>query len=207
MSQDWNALAPTDRLVNEAVLDEWLSKPSWTLPEATHLIMGLDPLRARNRWDGFPVEEQARIIDTLRRAVGAPGKYGFDPISGKDEGDWRFDPKAVIRTAVYYKLEIAEQLVKKLRVGRTPRETSHGNADRYAKQRKEILMAGLAALAYRPDEFRTKEGRLINKDLAEFLEDSWPGEGAPQKAEAMAKLFGEVLKFGNWTDTKSVDNI
>ena len=202
MSQDWKALAPADRLANEAVCDEWLSKPSWTLPEATHLIMGLDPLRARNRWDGFPVEEQARIIDTLRRAVGAPGKYGLDPISGKDEGDWRFDPKAIIRTAVYYKLEIAEQLVKKVRVGRTPRETSHGNATRYSNQRYKILMAGLAALAYQPKAFRSSKGRLVNKQLANYLEDSWPGSGAPQTAESMEQLFGEVLKIYKWTDEK-----
>lgn len=207
MSQDWKALAPADRLANEAVCDEWLSKPSWTLPEATHLIMGLDPSRARDRWDGYPVEEQAKFIDTLRRAVGASGQGGLGPISGKDEGDWRFEPRVIIKTAVHYKLEVSDLLLKRAKVAKAPSESSHGNATRYAKQREKILMAGLAALAYRPKEFRSNQGRLINKHLAEFLEDSWPGGNAPQSAETMAQLFGEVLKFGEWTDMNSTENI
>lgn len=207
MSQDWKAFAPADRLANEAVYDEWLSKPSWTLPEATHLIMGLDPSRARDRWDGFPVEEQAKFIDTLRRAVRVSGQGGLRPISGKDEGDWRFEPRVIIKTAVRYKLEVSDLLLRRVKVAGAPPERSHGNIVRYAKQREEILMAGLATLAYRRDEFRTNEGRLIYTRLAEFLEDSWPEGPAPQKAEAMAQLFGKALKFGEWTDTNSTENI
>jgi hypothetical protein len=203
MTQNRREVVPA----NEAVYDEWLAKPSWTLPEAACLIVGLDPSKIFHPCEGFPAEEYGNVIDTLRRAVGEPGKQGLGPISGKDAGDWRFKPRGVVRTAVYYKLEVSGLLLNRAKIAETPSDTSHGNADRYAEQRKEILMAGLAALAYRPDEFRTKEGRLINKDLAEFLEESWPGEGAPQKAEAMAKLFGEVLKFGKWTDTKSTENI
>lgn len=153
------------------------------------------------------MEEYGKVIDTLRRAVGEPGKQGLGPISGKDAGDWRFKPRGIVRTAVYYKLEVSDLLLKRAKVARAPSESSHGNVLRYAKQREEILMAGLAALAYRPEEFRSSEGRLINKRLAEFLEDFWPGEGAPQKAETMAQLFGDVLKFGKWTDTKSNENI
>ena len=43
MTQDWREDVPDNRLANEAVYDEWLAKPSWTLPEAVYLIVGLDP--------------------------------------------------------------------------------------------------------------------------------------------------------------------
>ena len=202
MTQDRRKVVPA----NEVVYDEWLAKPSWTLPEATYLIVGLDPSKISHPCEGFPVEKYGKVIDTLRRSVGTRGKQGLAPISGKDESAWRFKPRAIIRNAKYYKLEVPDVLLKHVSKTEAEPDGSRRNADRYAKQRKEVLMAGLAALAYRPDEFRNKKGRLINKELAEFLEDSWPGEGAPQKAEAMAQLFGEVLKFGKWTDTKPIEN-
>ncbi len=134
------------------------------------------------------------------------GQGGLGPISGKDEGDWRFEPRVIIKTAVHYKLEVSDLLLKRAKVAGAPPEKSHGNVVRYAKQREEILMAGLATLAYRPEDFRTNDGRVIRKNLAEFLEESWPG-GAPQEAEAMSQLFGKALKFGKRTDTKSTENI
>ena len=203
MTQDWREVVPDNRLANEAVYDEWLAKPSWTLGEAAYLIVGLDPSKISHPWEGFPAEEYGKVVDTLRRAVGARGKQGIVPISGKGEGDWRFKPIVIIKNAKYYKLEVPDVLLKHVSKTEAEPDGSHRNAVRYAKEREEILMAGLAALAYWPESFRTNEGRIIYKQLAEFLEDSWPEEGAPQEAEAMAQLFSKALIFGEWTNPNS----
>ena len=49
MTQDRREVVPA----NEAVYDEWLAKPSWTLPEAVYLILGLDASKMGHLWEGF----------------------------------------------------------------------------------------------------------------------------------------------------------
>lgn len=206
-SQDWKTLTPADGLADDAVYEEWLAKPSWSLLEAALLINGLHPVRAKLQWKGFPVKEQSKIIDTLRRAIGARGKHGLVPMSGKNDGDWQFEPRAIIRNAVYYGLEVSDLLLERAKVAETPPESSHGNAIRYARKREEVLMVAMAALAYRPQEFRSNQGRLVVKHLAEYLEEYWPGNHPPYQSESMEQLIGKGLRFGKWTDTKSTENI
>lgn len=180
----------------------WLRLGTWTLPEATYLLLGVAPeilekeWRSQNKYPDDPPphlrEQIGKLSTQLRRG----------PYCLFDEKE----PSAILQWATERKIVFPEQLMRAAEelvllnkpCSAAKTKKTHKNAQRYSGEREQILGAALCVLANHFKECTSKKGgKVMAAKMARILELNaaifWKGQAtAPQsttKIEALIKEF------------------
>ena len=178
----------------------WLELPSLTIREAALLLHGLNPRLQRMNFN-FRLERNTKFRRTFEIIESAAAAE--EPILVGNQG--RVSPIKLVKWIrengknIAFPTEISEWFGEKIRngevmVGKKP----HGNTERHAGNREEVLGAALAIALHFPEECRFKNNKPNAARIRELVEkipyENWPGgEGPPLMTNRIATTINSWL--------------